>query len=69
MLNPEAKVTTVEFEEHHVDVARKNVEAAGLSERVEVIHGSGVDVLPELKKVIPPFPRPESLRYEMLTTS
>lgn len=47
--NPELHVTTIEFNQHHVDVARRNVTAAGLGDRIEVIHGAAGDVLKRLR--------------------
>lgn len=46
--NPQLHLTSVEYDRHHVDVARKNIERAGLSDRVEVVQGRGVDVLARL---------------------
>jgi predicted O-methyltransferase YrrM len=45
-------VTTVEYKHRHVEVARKNIERAGLSGRIEVIHGAGVDVLARLRREV-----------------
>ncbi|KAF8610507.1 O-methyltransferase family 3 protein [Ceratobasidium sp. AG-I] len=42
------KLTTLEIDPHHAEVARKNIELAGLSQRVEVITGPALDVLPTL---------------------
>jgi predicted O-methyltransferase YrrM len=58
--NPQLQLTTVEYNLRHVEVARKNIEAAGLSARVEVIHGAGIDVLARLRDDVrsntrPPF--------------
>ena len=50
-LNPQAHITTVEYQEHHAKVARKNIENAGLADRVEVLRGAGVDVVRDLEKV------------------
>lgn len=47
-LNPGLRVTTVEVDAKHAEVARKNFAAAGVADRVEVIVGKGVDVLPVL---------------------
>jgi len=44
------KLWTIEFDEHHAEVARANIEAAGLADRVEVRVGAGVDVLPTLEQ-------------------
>lgn len=46
--NPGMHVTAIEFDPHHANVARENFEAAGVSDQVEVIHGAGMDVLPQL---------------------
>ncbi|KAI0471867.1 O-methyltransferase [Xylariaceae sp. FL0804] len=50
--NPDLRVTTVEFDPHHAAVARANLERAGVSDRVDVREGAGVDVLPALAKEI-----------------
>lgn len=42
------KVWSVEFEPKHAEVARANLAAAGVGDRVEVIVGAGRDVLPTL---------------------
>ncbi len=47
-LPPGGKLWSIEFEAKHADVARKNIAAAGLADRVEVIVGAGVDILPTL---------------------
>ena len=41
---------SVEFEQKHADVARKNIATAGLGERITVQVGAGRDVLPTLEK-------------------
>lgn len=43
------KVTTIEVDPHHKAVAEENIANAGLSERIEVLLGQGVDVLPKLR--------------------
>jgi predicted O-methyltransferase YrrM len=58
--NPALRLTTVEYNPLHVEVARRNIEAAGLADRVEVVHGAGVDVLARLRDEVragarPPF--------------
>ena len=40
---------SIEFESHHADVARANVTAAGVADRVTVEVGAGRDVLPRLE--------------------
>ena len=47
-LPPGGKLWSIEFDAKHADVARKNIATAGLTDRVEVIVGAGVDVLPTL---------------------
>jgi predicted O-methyltransferase YrrM len=47
--NSQLRLTTVEYNSKHVRVARKNIELAGLSDRIEVIHGAGLDVLSRLR--------------------
>lgn len=48
-LPPGGKVTTIEFNPKHADVARANLAKAGVNTRVEVIVGAALDVLPTLK--------------------
>jgi predicted O-methyltransferase YrrM len=47
--NPQLRVVTVEVNPEHADVAKQNIAAAGLSDRIEVILGAGVDVLAKIK--------------------
>jgi predicted O-methyltransferase YrrM len=56
--NPALRLTTVEYNPLHVEVARRNIEAAGLSDRVEVVHGAGVDVLARLRDDVRAATRP-----------
>lgn len=46
--NPRLTVTTVESDPAHASVARENVAAAGVADRVEVVLGAGTEVLPRL---------------------
>lgn len=46
------KVTTVEVDRHHASVATSNFEHAGVSSRVEVKLGAGIDVLPQLAEEV-----------------
>ena len=41
---------SIEYDPKHADVARKNIERAGLADRITVHVGAGVDVLPSLEK-------------------
>ena len=46
--NPSLTVTTIENNAHHAAIARANIHAAGVADRVDVILGAGMDVLPML---------------------
>jgi predicted O-methyltransferase YrrM len=45
---PDGHVTTLEYEPKHAEVARANLDRAGLSERVEVLVGAALDTLPNV---------------------
>jgi len=47
-LRPGGHLWSVEFEPHHAEVARANLAAAGVDDRVTVLVGAGRDVLPTL---------------------
>ena len=47
-LPPDGRVLTLEYEPKHAQVARGNLERAGLSDRVEVRIGAGLDLLPQI---------------------
>lgn len=49
-LPPDGKLWTIEFEPRHAEVARKAIAAAGLSGKIEVVVGAGLDVLPALER-------------------
>ena len=49
-LPPGGKVWTIEFDPRHAEVARKAIDTAGVSGKVEVLVGAGLDVLPSLEK-------------------
>jgi predicted O-methyltransferase YrrM len=44
----DGRVVTLEFEPRHAEIARKNFERAGVSDRIEVIVGTALDTLPTL---------------------
>ncbi|KKY17206.1 putative o-methyltransferase family 3 [Phaeomoniella chlamydospora] len=44
--NPDLKVTTVEYSPKHAAVARESHKSAGVDDRITVLEGAGVDVLP-----------------------
>ncbi|KAF2258728.1 O-methyltransferas-like protein family 3 [Lojkania enalia] len=50
--SPHVKVVSVEVDPHHAEVARANLEHAGVADRVEVKLGPGVDVLPQIAEEI-----------------
>lgn len=50
--NPTMTVTTIEFDPKHASIARDNISAAGVADRVDVILGAGIDVLPKLHEEI-----------------
>lgn len=48
-LRPGGKVTTLELDAHHADVARANLSHAGLADRVDVVVGPALESLEKLK--------------------
>lgn len=53
-LAPGGRLITVEAEEHHASFAENEIAAAGLSERIEVVRGAALDVLPQLAEELGP---------------
>ncbi len=49
------RVVTLEYEAKHAEVARANLERAGVADRVEVIVGAALDTLPRLAERGEPF--------------
>lgn len=47
-LPPHGSITTIEFNEHHAQVAIENIKNAGLDKRVTLCRGTALDVLPTL---------------------
>ncbi|MFP3521363.1 O-methyltransferase [Pantoea sp. SIMBA_072] len=47
-LPPHGSITTIEFNEHHAEVASQNLNKAGLAERVTLHRGAALGVLPTL---------------------
>ncbi len=45
---PDGRVTTLEYEPKHAEVARANIDRAGLGDRVEVLVGAALDTLPSV---------------------
>ncbi|BBX19269.1 O-methyltransferase [Mycolicibacterium duvalii] len=48
-VGPDGAVVTLEFEPAHAEVARANLERAGVSDRVEIAVGAALDTLPTLQ--------------------
>lgn len=48
-VGPQGRVTTLEYEPRHAEVARENLTRAGVADRVEVIVGAALDTLPTLQ--------------------
>lgn len=47
-VGPDGAVVTLEYEPAHAEVARQNLENAGVADRVEIVVGAALDSLPEL---------------------
>ncbi|MDT5179322.1 MAG: hypothetical protein QOJ95_3520 [Mycobacterium sp.] len=47
-VGPGGRVLTLEFEPRHAEVARANLVAAGVDDRVEILVGAALDTLPKL---------------------
>jgi predicted O-methyltransferase YrrM len=47
-VGPDGAVVTLEYEPRHADVARKNLERAGVADRVQIFVGAALDTLPTL---------------------
>ncbi|KAK4508133.1 hypothetical protein PRZ48_001871 [Zasmidium cellare] len=50
--SPEMKVTSIEYDAHHKKVAEESIANAGLSDRVQVLQGAGLKVLPQVQKEV-----------------
>jgi predicted O-methyltransferase YrrM len=60
--SPTTKVTTVEYNAHHAKVANENMAMAGLSDRVQILNGAGLDILPKVLSEVREGKRP---RFDM----
>lgn len=58
MSGPEVKVTTIEVDPEHKKVAEQAIAHAGLSERITVHLGAGLDVLPQIHSEVTSNKRP-----------
>ena len=48
MLPENGKIITIEFDKHHANVAKKNIDNAGLTKKVDVRVGKASDILPKM---------------------
>jgi predicted O-methyltransferase YrrM len=48
LLSEDGKLITIEIDKDLVDIARKNIDKAGLSHKIEVICGNTLDLVPTL---------------------
>ena len=48
MLPENGKLITIEFDKHHANVAKKNIDNAGLTKKVDVRVGKASDILPKM---------------------
>lgn len=46
--NPDVHIISIEIDKHHAEVARSNIDHAGVADRVDVRLGAGVEVLPKI---------------------
>ena len=56
---PTTKVTTIEFSPDHAKVAKATFEEAGFADRIELLQGAGVDVLPKVYEEYKAGKRPD----------
>jgi predicted O-methyltransferase YrrM len=56
---PDVKVTTIEIDPERKRVAEEAIANAGLGDRIEVLLGAGVDVLPKIKEDVAEGRRPK----------
>jgi caffeoyl-CoA O-methyltransferase len=49
-LPKDGKLISLEIDPHHADIARKNIDLAGLSSKVEIRVGKAIELLPVLKE-------------------
>jgi predicted O-methyltransferase YrrM len=54
-LPAEGRVITIEGDPKHAEIARRNIEAAGVGDRVDIRVGIALDVLPEIARGREPF--------------
>lgn len=47
---PGVQVTSIEYDAKHKKVAEENLQAAGVADRTEILHGAALDILPKLEQ-------------------
>jgi caffeoyl-CoA O-methyltransferase len=47
-LREDGKLITVEYEDRHADFAQREIAEAGLAEKVEIVRGAALEVIPDL---------------------
>lgn len=47
-LAPDGRLITVEYHDHHADFAQSELEAAGVADKVEIVRGAALEVVPQL---------------------
>lgn len=50
----DGRLITVEYEGHHAEFARREFETAGVADKVEIVKGAALDVLPEIASRVGP---------------
>jgi predicted O-methyltransferase YrrM len=53
-LQPDGQLITIEYEPQHADFAQQQFETAGVSDRVDLRRGAGLEVLAELRQELEP---------------
>lgn len=58
--NPQLHLTTIEYDQHHYKTAKRNIDLSGVGDRIEVIHGTALNILSRLREEVhsgerPPF--------------
>lgn len=53
-LADDGRLVTIEYDDNHADFAEAEFAAAGLADKVEVVRGAALDVLPELARRLGP---------------
>ncbi len=48
-LPPDGKLITLEYDQKHADVARENIQRAGVNDKVSIRVGKAIDLLPQLE--------------------